>query len=87
VKPVALAGKPDGPYFLPTRDTIAAGTYPLARPTYVFADRPPGKQMDPKVDAFLRYLLSPEGQADAAREGDYLPLDGSALGIERRKLE
>ncbi len=62
-KALALAEKEGGAYYLPTRETLVARSYPLARATYAFVDVPPGKPMDAKVREFLRYVLSREGQA------------------------
>ena len=72
VKAVALAfetGKP----IAPTKESIASGSYPLARAIYIFFNRDPRKP-DLRVREFLRYVLSPEGQQDVLREGAYLPL-------------
>ena len=87
VKALALATDESGPYVEATRETVIARTYPLARRTYAFVDQPPGMPLDPKVKEFLRYALSREGQADVAREGDYLPLDAAVLAEQRRELE
>jgi phosphate transport system substrate-binding protein len=74
LKPVAIAARSGGPYLLPTADSIVAGSYPLARKAYVFVDRPPGKPMPRMAGQFLRYVLSPRGQADVRETGGYLPL-------------
>jgi len=73
VKAVALAFK-DGAPVSPTKEAMASGSYPLARAVYIFFNRDSGKPPDPRVREFLRYVLSPEGQQDVAREGAYLPL-------------
>jgi len=39
-----------------------------------------------KVNEFLRYLLSREGQQVVVRDGRYLPLSAIAAQKERRKL-
>jgi phosphate transport system substrate-binding protein len=59
---------------LATPETISNGTYPLARTIYIYANRKPGSPVPPKVAAFLEYIVSPAGQAIAARTGGYLPL-------------
>ena len=43
--------------------------------------------MDPKVREFLRYILSRQGQADVAREGDYLPLTAKLVQEQRQALD
>ena len=89
-KVLALAENSAGPYVTPTRETVARRTYPLARPVYLyFAPDTPGGEpadpaVDPKVEEFLRYILSREGQRDVAAEGDYLPLTPQVL---RQQLE
>jgi phosphate transport system substrate-binding protein len=89
-KVLALAEDSAGPYVTPTRETVALRTYPLARPVYLyFAPDTPGGEpadpaVDPKVEEFLRYILSREGQQDVAAEGDYLPLTPPVL---RQQLE
>jgi len=86
VKAIAIARDSDGPYVMPSRETIVARTYPLARRTYAFVDVGPGKSMDAKVREFIRYALSREGQADVARDGGYLPLDAPTIAAQERGL-
>jgi len=74
VKLIAIAETSAGPYLLPTRETVTARTYPLARSVYLYARRGPDGRLPAAVAAFLRYVLSPEGQAAIAAEGEYLPL-------------
>ncbi|HEV2271064.1 MAG TPA: substrate-binding domain-containing protein [Steroidobacteraceae bacterium] len=74
LKLLAIAARSPGPFVLPSRESIVAGRYPLARGAYAFIDRAPGKAMDPRVQQFLQYVLSPAGQADVRRAGGYLPL-------------
>jgi phosphate transport system substrate-binding protein len=74
LKPIALAGNSSAPAVLATPETISNGTYPLARTIYIYANRKPGSPVPPKVAAFLEYIVSPAGQAIAARTGGYLPL-------------
>ena len=84
-KPVALAEGEGTPFVLPTRETVANRTYPLSRLVYLsFAPDQPGGDVtdpkaDPKVEEFLRYILSRQGQEDVAREGDYLPLTAAMI--------
>jgi phosphate transport system substrate-binding protein len=87
VKPLALAAEDGAAYVAPTRETVAARTYPLARSTTVYVDRTPGKPLEPRVEHFLRYVLSGEGQCDVAREGDYLPLPPEVARQQLQKLD
>jgi phosphate transport system substrate-binding protein len=68
VKALALDG------VVATVETVRARTYPLTRAVYFYLNRDPKKPLDPKLGDFVRYVLSPEGQQDVAREGTYLPL-------------
>jgi len=87
VKALALAETEGGPYTVPSRETVIAGTYPLGRRTYALVDVAPGQPMDPKVREFLSYALSREGQADVARDGGYLPLSPAVLAAQREVLK
>lgn len=93
VKALALAEKPEGPYIAPTKETVAARTYPLTRSVYIYfaPDLPSGEPADPKVDPklreFLSYILSRQGQEDVIRSGDYLPLPPAVSECERQKLD
>ena len=93
VKPVALAQTSAGPFVEPTRQSVAARTYPLARPVYIYYAIDNDKtqianpRVDPKVKEFLRYVLSGEGQQAVAHEGVYLPLAGPVVDEQLRKLD
>ncbi|MFI5336976.1 MAG: PstS family phosphate ABC transporter substrate-binding protein, partial [Opitutales bacterium] len=86
VKLVALAVEEGGPFIEPTPENVAALTYPLARPVRFYIHNGPAIPADPKVIEFLRYILSREGQAQVAREGDFLPLPATVVREELQKL-
>lgn len=90
VKPLALAESAEGPFVAPTRATVASRAYPLARSAYLYLapDTATGDRaaLDPKLREFVRYVLSRQGQADVAREGDHLPLTLALLLEQRRRL-
>ena len=92
VKPLALAEKTGGPFVALTKQNVASRAYPLSRPVYLYfaPDTPGGEPANPatapKIREFLRYILSREGQADVAREGDYLPLTATAVSEQLQKL-
>ena len=86
LKPLALAERAGEPYVLPTRDTLVARSYPLARPIFVCANQRPGQPLDPKVRDFLRFILSAEGQGVMAEGSPYLPLTAVAARAELEKL-
>lgn len=68
-----------------TRETTRSRRYPLSRSVYAFVREQPGTAWDPKVREFTRFLLSREGQAVVAEEGDYsaLPADLAARELSR----
>ena len=86
MKAVALSAQDGGPFVLPTRESVIDHTYPLARTTYAFIDRRPGSAIDPRLKEFLRYALSPDGQADVLRDHGYLPLAEATRLAQLRKL-
>jgi phosphate transport system substrate-binding protein len=70
----------------PVEGDVAGGRYPLARPLYLYVNRPPGAPLDPVAREFLSFVLSREGQEIVAREGGYLPLPPAIAAAEREKL-
>jgi phosphate transport system substrate-binding protein len=87
VKPLALAVSDGGSYYAATKENLIDRKYPFTRIIPAFVNRTPGKPIDPKVQEFLRYLLSYEGQQDIVREGGYLPLSEASLREQLKKLD
>ncbi|MFQ6058680.1 MAG: phosphate ABC transporter substrate-binding protein [Anaerolineae bacterium] len=68
-KTVAVAKSPDGPFVQPSIETVNLGTYPVARPLYMYTDgQPTGMIKD-----YLDWILSEEGQRIVAELG-FVPL-------------
>lgn len=67
-KMIAVAKDTNGPYVLPSVDTVNDGTYPIARPLYMYTAGEPGGQ----VKVYLDWILS-EGQPLVAELG-FVPL-------------
>ena len=86
VKLVALAAAEGGPYVAATPENVANLSYPLARPVRFYIHNGPAIAADPKVIEFLRYVLSREGQAQVAKEGDFFPLTAEVAAAELKKL-
>jgi phosphate transport system substrate-binding protein len=84
VRIIPLGRTKYGPFLLPTRDTVAAHSYPLIQMITAFYDKR-GKET-PAVEEFLRYVLSRQGQAVVAAEGDFTPLTPHLAAVERAKL-
>jgi phosphate transport system substrate-binding protein len=79
-------GPEGGPFLLPTHETIANHSYALTRSITAYIDRAPGKAADPRIDAFLRYVLSREGQQAVIEDGGYTPLPPAVANAEAAKL-
>jgi phosphate transport system substrate-binding protein len=86
-KLVALAVEEGGPYVEATKEHVADLSYPLARAVRFYINRGPAIPANPDVVEFLRYILSREGQALVAREGDFLPLPADVARAQLAKLE
>ena len=80
-------GPPGGPFLLPTHQTVADHSYPLTRSITAYVDRGPGHPLDPRVQAFLRYVLSPEGQQAVIADGGYTALPPALASAEAKKLD
>ena len=86
VKALALAAKDGAPYIPFTLETVANRTYPLGRSMYLYLNRAPGKRLDAKIDEFLRFILSRQGQESVARQNVFLPLTADAVGEQLKKI-
>ncbi|HEX4803333.1 MAG TPA: substrate-binding domain-containing protein [Myxococcaceae bacterium] len=87
VKALAIAASDDGPYVMPTRETMYRRSYPLSNAVYIYINRPPGKPISPRVKEFLAYILSREGQQSVVDDGMYLPLNPETAREQREKLQ
>ncbi len=87
IKAIALSQGPGGAYVLPSRASFENRTYPLVRNIYIFFKRAPHTQLDPKLREFLRFILSRDGQAIVARDGNYLPLPSDFARKQLAQLE
>jgi phosphate transport system substrate-binding protein len=70
-------------YKEPTAANSLTGDYPLARFLYVYINKAPGKPLDPLTHAFLKLVLSKEGQ-EVVVKGGYFPM-ASSLAAEDLK--
>ena len=91
LKIIPVGRRDAGPFVPLTLATVADHSYPLARYAYLyFAPDGPGgvaKPIDPKLKEFLTYVLSQEGQEQAAKEGQYLPLPIETAKEQMTKLK
>ncbi|MBV8833076.1 MAG: substrate-binding domain-containing protein [Acidobacteriaceae bacterium] len=87
VKAVALREFDSGPYFEPTPENVATRAYPLTRTVMVYLNRQPDKPIRPRLQQFLEYVLSREGQRQATRDGGYFPLSADIADAQLEKLK
>ena len=76
-----------GAFVKRTLESVHDHSYPLYNEIYFYLDKEAGKPADPKVEEFLRFVLSQEGQAAIQADGKYLPLTGEMARAQLRKLE
>jgi phosphate transport system substrate-binding protein len=86
-KPLELAASDGGPYAALTIENVQNRTYPLARETFWYFNRQPGKPVDSRVKEFVTYALSREGQQEVARDGLFLPLTAEIVRAQLKKLD
>jgi phosphate transport system substrate-binding protein len=79
-------GPANGPFLLPTHQTVADHSYALTRTITAVINKPPGKPTDPKVEQFLRYVLSQEGQQAVTEDGGYTALTAPLAQAGLRQL-
>jgi len=87
LKELAVQGYDGGPYVKRTLETVHDRTYPLFAEYYFYFNRESGQPVDPKVEEFLRFILSQEGQDCVQREGRYLPLTGNIVATMLKRLD
>ncbi|WP_440224396.1 PstS family phosphate ABC transporter substrate-binding protein [Dokdonella sp. MW10] len=84
---LALAETAAGPYVPLTLETVQDRSYPLIRDVYYYVKREKGKPIDANVRAFLRYVLSRDGQRAIQADGKYLPLTAEVAREQLKKLQ
>jgi phosphate transport system substrate-binding protein len=75
-----------GPYLSGTHAEVASAEYPLTRFIYIYTDHKPGQPIPPLERAFLRFVISPEGQALVATDNIYMPLPQAIAAREQKEL-
>jgi phosphate transport system substrate-binding protein len=87
MKTIAVGETASGPYCTGTLEEVKTLHYPLARPIYIVIDRAPGQPIAPKLEEFLRYILSAPGQNAFAASGGWLPLPAELAKAELARLK
>jgi len=85
VRAVPLANKEGEPYQEATLEKVIAGTYPLGRYLYLYINKAPGKELDPMVREFCKFVFSKEGQGIVIKDG-YMPVPYEVAQKELAKL-
>lgn len=70
-----------------TLDNLRERSYPLFLEVYLYANRAEGKPLDPKINEFLRFVLSREGQQAIQNDAKWLPLTRDVVDAQRAKLD
>jgi phosphate transport system substrate-binding protein len=87
MKELAVQAREGGPFVKRTLETVHDNSYPLTHHSFFYINREPGKPVDAKVDEFLHFVLSQEGQECVQREGRYIPLTADIVAAQLKKLE
>jgi phosphate transport system substrate-binding protein len=87
MRALAIQPRGGGPYVPRTLETVHNNTYPLTHHVYFFFNRDPGKPIDPRIDEFLHFILSQQGQACVQRDGRFLPLTAKTVWAQLKKLQ
>lgn len=85
VRILPIAEKAGSPLVAPTAESATEGSYPLARPLYLYAKRSPKGELDPEVTEFLKFVNSREGQETIAKAGVF-PLSASQVTANLQAL-
>jgi phosphate transport system substrate-binding protein len=70
----------------PTVEALSTYDYGLTRSVWLYFRRVPGKPIDPKVDEFVRFLLSPQAQAQVTPADELIPLTPTLMQKQIDKL-
>jgi phosphate transport system substrate-binding protein len=85
VKTIPLSEGDAGPFYSESYENVLSRKYPLSRYLYVYANKAPGKALDPLVKEFSGFVLSKEGQEIVVKDG-FFPLTSAVIAEELAKL-
>jgi len=71
----------------PEESTLSSHDYPLTRSIYLYFRRVPNQPIDPKVEAFVHFVLSAEAQAMVHPSEGFLPLTPSLVQKQIKRIE
>ncbi len=78
VRAVALSKKTGDEYVEATPENAVSGKYPLGRFLYVYVNKHPNKPLAPLERAFIKMVMSREGQQTVIKDG-YIPLPAKLI--------
>ncbi|MGE0485164.1 MAG: PstS family phosphate ABC transporter substrate-binding protein [Gammaproteobacteria bacterium] len=78
VRAVPLAAKEGADYVEATSENAISGKYPLGRFLYVYVNKHPNQPLPPLERAFMKMVLSKEGQRVVIKDG-YIPLPAKVV--------
>ena len=87
VKVLPLSRITGGPAVGLTADNVANRSYPLTRDVFIYINQAPGRELDPKVREFLRFVLSRDGQEIIAKGGIFTALPANEVRAQLSKLQ
>lgn len=70
---------------IPSDRAIREGKYPLTRHLYLYINKAPHQPLAPLDAAFMRYILSKQGQKAVSQQG-YIPLPAETVHVQRQAL-
>jgi phosphate transport system substrate-binding protein len=85
VRMVPLAERAGARFVMPSEESVKDGSYPLARPLYLYIHKNPKEKLEPVVAEFLNFINSRQGQEAVARSNFY-PLSGMQIAKNREQL-
>jgi phosphate transport system substrate-binding protein len=66
-------------------ENVTNGKYPLWRYLYIYANKAPGKALDPLVAEFVKFIYSKQGQDVVVKDG-YMPLTAELCKQELARI-
>ncbi|MBM3276481.1 MAG: phosphate ABC transporter substrate-binding protein [Candidatus Handelsmanbacteria bacterium] len=85
VRALPLAAKEGQPFKEANLQNVMEGAYPLGRFLYLYINKAPGKELDPLVREFGKFVFSKEGQEIVIKDG-YMPVPFEVAQKELAKL-
>lgn len=87
VKYIPVAADAEHPFVPLTLENLRSRRYPLFLEVYLYANRDPKEKLPPRVEEFLRFTLSREGQQAIQNDGKWLPLTAEVAREQVKKLD